>query len=337
MLGDYQSGMLNFANRRIIEIPFVRALFSLAFIFGLGLIFNADGTFFRWDTHRDMLRQISTYGILASGLTVVIVAGGIDLSVGSVLGLSAVVFSFLSIQLGWTAGVAILACLGLGLGCGGIVGGVIGRFGVQPFITTLAGMAFVRGAAKWVSGGQKISTTVLQPNGNFVQVPLPPVFEFLGSRFLHQNVAAVTIVFLLCILVCWVILAKTRWGRWLYAIGGNELCAYLSGVPIIRVKLLAYSLCGMLAAVAGICQATQELQGDPEAGMGYELTAIAIVVMGGTGLSGGHGGIGLTLLGTITIGYLEKILSINAVSEASRLMMTGLIVLTAVLLQKRQS
>jgi ribose transport system permease protein len=102
------------------------------------------------------------------------------------------------------------------------------------------------------------------------------------------------------------------------------------------MKILAYSLCGVMSAVAGMCQAAQELQGDPESGMGYELTAIAIVVMGGTGLSGGQGGVGLTLLGTVTIGYLEKVLSINAVSEASRLMMTGLIVLTAVLLQRRQ-
>jgi len=322
--------------RRLLASPFARALLSLIFIFVLGLIFNAEGTFFLWDTHRDMLRQISTYGILASGLTIVIVSGGIDLSVGSVLGLTAVTFSLLTIHFAWPATFAIFASLGLGLSCGAVAGAVIGRFGVQPFITTLATMVFVRGLAKWASGGQKISTTVLQANGNFEQAPLPGVFELLGSRLLNQNLAVVTLIFLSCILVCWVLLSKTQWGRSLYALGGNELCAHLSGIPVMRMKLLAYSLCGLMAAVAGICQAAQELQGDPESGMGYELTAIAIVVMGGTGLSGGHGGLGLTLLGTVTIGYLEKILSINAVSEASRLMMTGLIVLTAVLLQRRQ-
>jgi ribose transport system permease protein len=322
--------------RRLLASPCARALVSLLFIFVLGLIFNADGTFFRWDTHRDMLRQISTYGILASGLTIVIVSGGIDLSVGSVLGLTAVAFSMLSIHFGWPATWAIVASLVVGLTCGALVGAVIGRFRVQPFIATLASMVFVRGLAKWASGGQKISATVLQANGNYAQVPIPGVFTLLGSRLLKENLAVVTLVFLFCILACWVLLSKTQWGRSLYALGGNEVCAHLSGIPVTRMKILAYSLCGVMSAVAGICQAAQELQGDPESGMGYELTAIAIVVMGGTGLSGGQGGVGLTLLGTVTIGYLEKVLSINAVSEASRLMMTGLIVLTAVLLQRRQ-
>jgi ribose transport system permease protein len=283
-----------------------------------------------------MFRQISTYGILASGLTIVIVSGGIDLSVGSVLGLTAVVFSLLTIQLAWPATWAVVASLVLGLSCGAFVGAVVGRFGVQPFIATLASMVFVRGLAKWASGGQKISATVLQASGNYEQVPMPAVFALLGSRFLNENLAVVTLVFLFCILGCWILLSKTQWGRSLYALGGNELCAHLSGIPVVRMKVLAYSLCGLMSAVAGICQAAQELQGDPESGMGYELTAIAIVVLGGTGLSGGQGGLGLTLLGTVTIGYLEKVLSINAVSESSRLMMTGLIVLTAVLLQRRR-
>jgi ribose transport system permease protein len=233
--------------------------------------------------------------------------------------------------------VAILACLGVGLSCGMLLGVCVGRFGVQPFIATLAGMVFVRGLAKWVSGGQKVSTSVLQANGAFEQTRIPPIFDLLSARLLNENLAVVTVIFLFCLLCCWILLAWTRWGRWLYAIGGNEVCAHLSGVPVTRIKLLAYGISGLLAAVAGICQAVQELQGDPEAGIGYELTAIAIVVLGGTGLSGGSGGIVLTLLGTITIGCLEKILSINAVGEASRLMMTGLIVLTAVLLQKRGS
>ncbi len=107
-------------------------------------------------------------------------------------------------------------------------------------------------------------------------------------------------------------------------------------MPVKFTKVFAYAASGLLAAVAGICQAAQEQQGDPETGIGYELTAIAIVVIGGTTLSGGRGGIGLTLLGTLTIGYLEKILSINAVPEASRLMLTGAIIVIAVLAQKRR-
>ena len=134
----------------------------------------------------------------------------------------------------------------------------------------------------------------------------------------------------------WLLLARTHWGRYLYALGGNELAARYSGVPVARIKMLAYMAAGLFAAVAGICQAAQEQQGDPEAGAGYELSAIAIVVIGGTHLTGGRGGIGLTLLGTLTIGYLEKILSINAVGEASRLMLTAAIIVAAVLIQRRR-
>ncbi len=121
----------------------------------------------------------------------------------------------------------------------------------------------------------------------------------------------------------------------MYAIGGNETAARLSGVPVISAKTAAYVASGMLAALAGVCQAAQEQQGDPEAGSGYELIAIAMVVIGGTSLMGGRGGVGLTLLGVFTIGYLEKILSINAVPEAGRLMLTGVIIVAAVLTQRR--
>ena len=122
----------------------------------------------------------------------------------------------------------------------------------------------------------------------------------------------------------------------MFAIGGNEEAARLSGVPVVMAKVAAYLFAGLLAAVAGLCQAAQEQQGDPEAGVGYELTAIAMVVIGGTSLMGGRGGIGLTIVGALTIGYLDKILSINAVPEAGRLMLTGVIVIAAVLAQRRK-
>ncbi len=126
----------------------------------------------------------------------------------------------------------------------------------------------------------------------------PAVFELLNSAVLGDNLTVVTLILLACVLACWVVLSRLRWGRYLYAIGGNEEAARLSGVPVGRVKLLAYALSGLFCALAGICQAAQELQGDPEAGISYELTAIAIVVIGGTSLQGGRGGIWLTLLGT---------------------------------------
>jgi len=323
------------ARDNLLRTPWIRALSALLFVFLLGLIFNADGAFFQWGTHRDMLRQISVIGILACGMTLVIITAGIDLGVGSVLGLNAVLFALLCLRLGWPPLLAAGACLLVGVSCGALAGSVIARFNMQPFIATLATMVFARGLAKSISGGEKVSRAVLQPDGSYGYVDLPQFFQRIDYRVFGGNLAVVTLIFLACIVICWVLLAKLRWGRYLYAVGANEEAARLSGVPTRLVKLLAYGLSGAFAAVAGICQAVQEQQGDPEAGATYELSAIAMVVIGGTSLTGGRGQIGFTLLGTLTIGYLEKILSINAVSEAGRLILTGIIIVVAVLLQRK--
>ena len=224
--------------------------------------------------------------------------------------------------------------LAAGLLAGALSGGLIARFRIQPFIATLSMMVFARGLAKWISGGQKISSAVFQSSGSYDYRPTPAIFDFLNSKILGNNIAVVTLIFLASVLICWTLLSKMRWGRYLYAVGGNEEAARLSGIPTGLTKLLAYGVSGFFGAVAGICQAAQELQGDPEAGATYELSAIAMVVIGGTSLAGGRGGIGLTLIGAMTIGYLEKILSINAVGEATRLMLTGMIIVAAVLFQK---
>ena len=317
--------------------PVARAALALLVILVLGAIFNADGAFYAWSTHRDMLRQVSVYGILACGMTLVIITAGIDLSVGSVLGLVSVLFSMMSIHAGYPAYIAVPVCLLAGAACGMASGVFIARYALQPFIVTLAMMVFARGLAKYLSDGQKVSTYRQLSDGSFESVPLPDIFALLDSRILGGNVAVVTMVFLGCVLIGWLLLSHFRAGRYLYALGGNETAARLSGVPVGRYKVLAYGMSGLFAAIAGMCQAAQETQGDPEAGATYELTAIAIVVIGGTSLMGGQGGIMLTLLGALTIGYLEKILSLNAVGEASRLMLTGGIILAAVLLQRRRT
>lgn len=316
--------------------PASRAVCALVLVLLLGCVFHADGAFFKAGTHRDALRQASVFGILACGMTLVIVSGGIDLAVGSVLALVAVTFSLMSIHWGWSPWLAVPVCLAFGALSGGAAGGITAWFRIQPFIATLAMMVFARGLAKTISGGMKVSTAVKNADGSYRYVEVPEVFRFIDSRILGGNLTMVTVIFLVCALVTWVVLARHRWGRELYAVGGNEEAARLSGVPVRLTKVIAYAASGALAGVAGLCQAAQEQQGDPEAGAGYELTAIAIVVIGGTPLTGGRGGIGLTLLGTLTIGYLEKVLSINAVPEASRLMLTGAIIVVAVLTQRRQ-
>jgi ribose transport system permease protein len=318
----------------LLKRPWVRALAPLVLVLIIGIIFNAHGAFFAWGTHRDMLRQVSVYGILACGLTLVIISNGIDLSVGSLLGFTAVLFSLLTIHRAWPAAAAVLVVLAAGTACGLVSGELIARFRMQPFIATLAMMAIGRGLAKSISGGEKVSQAVLLPDGTPKYLDLPRVFSLIDSKVLGGHLTVVSIIFLSCVALCWVLLAKLRWGRYLYASGGNEESARLSGIPTHRVKLLAYGLSGLFAAVAGMCQAAQEQQGDPEAGFTYEMTAIAIVVIGGTRLDGGRGGMLFTLLGAATIGYLEKILSINAVPEASRNMLTGAIIVAAVLFQK---
>ncbi len=311
--------------------PFVPLVAVLVF----GCVLNANGAFFEWQTHRAVLREISVGGILASGMTVVIVSGGIDLAVGSVLALSAVSFAWLTLLHGLPGFFALPLVLLVGAAAGALSGVLVAWPRMQPFIVTLAMMVFARGLAKELSGGQKISTYVQDPSGAFRSVPLPAVFEALDGRVLGGNVSVVTLVFLGSAFVTWVILERLRVGRYLFAVGGNFEAARLSGVPVHFTLIFAYVLSGICAALAGICQAAQETHGDPETGLGYELDAIAMVVLGGTSLMGGRGGVALTVIGALTLGYLEKVLSLNAYSSELRLMLTGVILVLAVLFQRR--
>lgn len=313
-----------------------QALIALIIVLTLGAIFNADGAFFKIGTHRDALRQASVYGILACGMTLVIISGGIDLAVGSVLALVAVGVSKMTIWWGWSPWLSIPASLLLGALCGVVSGVLVVYPRLQPFIATLAMMVFARGLAKTLSGGVKIATAVPNPDGTFAYVDVPSSFRAIDSRILGDNLSVVTLILIVCFVAMGWILAKTVWGRNLYAIGGNEEAAFVSGLPVARTKILAYAASGLFAAIAGICQAAQEQQGDPEAGVGYELTAIAIVVIGGTSLLGGQGSLALTAIGMLTIGYLDKMLSLNAVPEAMRLMLTGAIIVLAVMMQRRR-
>lgn len=311
-----------------------RALVPLAVVIVIGCLFHQNGAFFEWSTHRAMLREISVLGILACGMTLVIVTGGIDLSVGSVMAVAAVLVSLMTMPLGWGGLSAAALVLVAGTALGLASGALIARFRVQPFIVTLAMMVFARGLAKLLSGGKKVTNYVTLPGGSSSTVDLPALFRAIDSKVLGDHVSVVTLIFAGCALLTWVVLARLTAGRYLYAVGGSYEAARLSGVPVGRTVLLAYALSGAFAAVAGICQAAQETHGDPETGAGYELDAIAMVVLGGTSLSGGRGGVGLTLVGALTLGMLQKILSLNAFSTEARLMLTGGILVFAVLFQR---
>jgi len=245
-----------------------------------------------------------------------------------------VFFAWFTLPLGWPALYAIPVVLAVGLALGSLSGALVARMRIQPFIVTLAMMVFARGLAKVVSGGQKITNYVMMPDGSSRIIEHPPIYELIDSRILGGNISVVTLIFAACVLVTWVVLARLRLGRHIYAVGSNEEAARLSGVPVRRTLISAYAISGLCAAIAGICQAAQETHGDPETGMAYELDAIAMVVIGGTTLAGGKGSVVLTLIGVLTIGYLQKILSLNAAPEATRLMLTGAIIICAVLFQR---
>ena len=177
-----------------------RALLALALVLVIGCLFNAHGAFFHWSTHRDMLRQVSVYGILACGMTLVIITGGIDLSVGSLVGLSAVLFALETLHHGRSAPLAILIVLAAGAATGLASGALIARFRLQPFVATLAMMVFARGLAKWIADGQKISGAIQNADGTFTYVDLPPIFHWIDRRILWGNLSVVTLVFLACVL-----------------------------------------------------------------------------------------------------------------------------------------
>lgn len=314
--------------------PSARAIVAFGLVLGLGVFFPAEGAFYRSGTHVGALRQMSIHGILAVGLLPVILTGGIDLAVGSMLGLVAVVVAKLVMHADFSGFVGVVAGVVVGGACGATSGVLVSFARLQPFVATLAMMVFARGLAKTISGGMKVATAVAGPDGVMRYVEVPPLFRMLDTQVAGGGLAVVTIVFAVMAAIVGALCGFHRVGRYWLAVGGNEEAARLSGVPVRAAKIAAYVWCGICAAMAGICNAAAEQQGDPEAGTTYELTAIAMVVMGGTSLSGGRGGVGLTLLGVLTIGYLDKILSINAVPEASRLMLTGFIIVLAVLAQK---
>jgi ribose transport system permease protein len=332
--------MENGRHRFLESLNNYRGVIAFVVVFVLGVLFSPRALdtglpiFLSWQTQLAILYEYSEYGLLATGMTLVILTGGIDLSVGSVLGLSAVLFSLLTIGYGWGVAPAIGVVLLTGLACGVVNGTLIARFKMQPFVATLAMMTAARGAAKLIAGGIKV-----QPGGQpwyALQEGTPPFFLWMTSALPGIGMQPSTLIFLVCILVMAALVRYTAYGRWLYAIGGNEEAARLSGIHVGAVKVLTYALCSMFAAMAGVLNACRQDLGDTEAGMTYELDAIAAVVIGGTSLMGGRGGMMFTLIGVLIMAYINKILSLNAVELAPRMVIQGMIITIAVLIQQKR-
>jgi putative xylitol transport system permease protein len=267
----------------------------------------------------NIVRQTSINGILALGMTLVILTGGIDLSVGSSLALAGIVAA--SMVRGVHAENAWLAA-GVGLAVGAAVGAVNGllvaRLSIPPFVATLGMLSICRGLTYIYSNGMPIPNLSKDflwiGQGDIGGIPIP-IFFFLG-------------VFI----ILWVVLNKTTYGRYIYAVGGNEKSAKTAGIGTKGIILSAYVLCGILAALGGLILTARTTSGLPQAGVSYELDAIAAVVIGGTSLSGGVGTIHGTLIGALIIGVINNGLDLLGVSSFYQQVVKGVIIIIAVLL-----
>jgi simple sugar transport system permease protein len=376
---------------------------SASLFLGLLVLFVA-GTllhdqFLTIDNQRDVLWQVSGNGILAVGMTLVILTAGIDLSVGSILSVGTVVCAMLlmerevnhasdfaipcfalvvgglvagafgklappalrgrartgaSLGLGAVALVIAaawaLSCVSHGFGVVGVLllvppvglvlgavsGTIIAKGKLQPFIVTLAMMVSAVGFAKFIAGyGGQVHPIYFGDAAT--EAVAPAAFESLAENIpvLGKDLIPVPgIFFAVCAVVAALLLAKTRTGRYIYAVGGNEETARLSGINTDRVKIFVYAASGLLSALAGVLYCAQYQQGKADAGFTRELDAIAAVVIGGTSLMGGRGGIGGTVVGVFIFGYLSNIMNLLGISTEFQDVFKGLIIVLAVLLQE---
>ncbi len=301
----------NLLRRYGIVLAFVLLLIVLSFL---------SDSFLTLSNLLNVTRQVSINAILAAGMTFVILTGGIDLSVGSVLAVSGAIMAGLlstgkDLLVGIGGGIAVGALLGL------MNGLVIAKGKVQPFIATLAMLTIARGATLVYTDGRPITG-------------LPDGFVWLGAgELLHVPVP----IFIMgaTFIISYVLLTQTVLGRYVYAIGGNEEAARLSGVNVTVYKTVVYVIGGLFSAVSAIVLTARLNSAQPTAGSGFELDAIAAVVLGGTTLAGGEGSIGGTLLGALIIGVLNNGLNLLNVSSFYQLVVKGIVILLAVLLDRR--
>jgi ribose transport system permease protein len=281
----------------------------------------------------NIMRQISVNVCLSIGMTMIIIAGGIDLSVGSILALAGAITAgliktplaipWLGIELEFTVGGGILAGLAVGMFLGWFNGQMITRVRIPPFVATLGMLSIARGLTMlWTKG--------------FPITGLGSTFAIIGTSSFLGAPVPVWIAALLAVAFM-VVTNKTRFGRYIYAVGGNEQAARLSGLNVDRIKLWIYTLAGGLSAVAGLIVTSRLDSAQPNAGTGYELDSIAAVVIGGTSLSGGRGSIWGTVVGCLIIGVLNSGLVLLNVSPFWQQVVKGVVILVAVAIDRLKS
>jgi len=268
----------------------------------------------------NILLHVSVIGIVAVGMTFVIVSAGIDLSVGSILALSSVIAAS-ALKLGVPGIIGIAIGLGIGAICGVFNGIIIAKGKIPPFIVTLGMMGIARGLALIIAEGRSI-------------YGFPASFLVLGQARLGGQWPLPALVFLVVVILGHFVLFHTRLGQYALVIGDNEAAARVTGIHINRVKIALYGISGTLAALGGLVFASRLNAAEPTAGLGYELDAIAAVIIGGTSLFGGQGSVLGTLVGVLLVGVLRNGLNLMAVSPYYQQVAIGLVVIGAVLLDR---
>ena len=278
----------------------------------------------------DMLRATAPVGIMALAMTFVIITGGIDLSVGSLMALSAVVTSILltSGSPAMPEGLRLVLAIAGGMLSAGLVGalhgGLIATLRLQPFVITLATMIGVRGFCRVLTTNEKV---------------LLGIGDDLPGRFADMFSEKIWMIgsFLFLAVVCDLLLRRTVFGRYVMAIGNNERASRYAALPIAWIKIGVYVLCGLFAGIAGVFHAARTTTGDPNAGIAWELDVIAVVVIGGASLMGGKGSIPGTINGVLIVGILTNILGLRNVDSNMQLLLKSVIIILAVALQQKRS
>lgn len=266
----------------------------------------------------NILKQASINGILATGMMYVIISGGIDLSVGSIVALSGVIAASFAHPGEYPLIVPIVLAIVTGALVGFLNGVGVAYGNIPPFIVTLGTMTIVRGIALIAANGQPVFNVTKE-------------FERLAGGFVFGVIPNLVVYFIIITLILAFILTRTVFGRRVYAIGGNETAAKVSGINVERIKVAVYTLCGFLAGIAGILLASRIISGNPTSGQAYELDAIAAVIIGGVSMSGGAGKWYGTVIGALLIAVISNGLDILNVSSHFQLIIKGLIIIVAVL------
>jgi len=268
----------------------------------------------------NVIRQVSIIGVIAVGMTFVILLGGIDLSVGSVVAFTGIIAAGFQVKWGGSLFLSIFIPLLVGGGIGFLNGFISTKGGLHPFIVTLGTMSIFRGATLLVAKGRPISG-------------MSKSFRFIGAGMIGP-IPFPVILFLGSVIIAAIILRRTVFGRYIYAIGGNEEAALLSGIRVDRYKVSAFTILGFLSALSGLILTSRLNSGELVAGEGYELDVIASVVIGGTSMMGGEGGVYGTLIGALLIGVISNGLNLLGVQPYWQMIVRGSIIILAVLMDK---